>query len=89
MFDKTTDVMVARFLLLFLASSIFRETSTEMDVKTVNVILKTNRQRFSSVCTENFAVKPLARWFHLSFQRCDVISKVDKSSDHKKLLSIR
>ena len=92
MFDKRTDpgidVMVARFLLLFLASSIFRETSTEMDVKTVNAILKTNRQQFSIVCTENFAVKLLARWFYLSFERCHVISKVDKSSDHGKLLSI-
>ena len=59
-----------------------------MDFKTVNVILETNRQQFSIVSTENFVVKPLARWFHLSFQRCDVISKVDKSSDRGKLLSI-
>ena len=83
MFDKTTDVMVARFAFLFLAS-----TTTEMDFKTVNGILKTNRQQFSIVCTENFAVKLLARWFYLSFERCHVISKVDKSSDHGKLLSI-
>lgn len=63
MFDKSTDhgidVMVARFVLLFLASSIFRETSTDIDVKTVNVILKTNRQQFSIVSTENFVVKLL------------------------------
>ena len=92
MFDRSTDhgidVMVARFVLLFLVSTIFRETSTEIDFKTVNVILKTNRQQFSIVCAENFAVKLLARWFHLSFERCDLISKVDKSSDHGKLLSI-
>ena len=72
MFDKSTDhgidVMVARFVLLFLASSIFRETSTDIDVKTVNVILKTNRQQFSIVSTENFVVKLLVEiwtmWRH-------------------------
>lgn len=69
MFDKTADVMVARFAFLFLAKTIFRETSTEMDFKTVNGILKTNGQQFSIGCTENFAVKPLARGFHLSFER--------------------
>ena len=39
MLDKSTvhanDVMVAQFVFLFLACSIFRETSTEMDVETV------------------------------------------------------
>ena len=38
-FDKNTvhgnDVMVVQFVVLFLARAIFRETSTEMDVKTV------------------------------------------------------
>ena len=29
---------------------LFQETSIEMDVKTVNVIVKTNRQQFSMVC---------------------------------------
>ena len=41
MFDNTTDhgngVMVAQFVFLFFAYAIFRETSTEMDVKSVNV----------------------------------------------------
>ena len=36
------------------------------------------------------AVKPLARglWFHLSLEHFDIISMVDKSIDHGKLLSI-
>ena len=42
MFDKSTDhendVMMAQFVCLFLVCAIFRETSTEMDVQTVNVI---------------------------------------------------
>ena len=47
MFDKSTDdgndVMVVQFR---------RETSTEMDVKTVNIVVKkTNRQQFSKVST--------------------------------------
>ena len=67
MFDKSTDhridVMVARFVLLFFASSIFRDTSTEMDVKAVNVILKTNWQQFSIDSTENFAVKLLVEFW--------------------------
>ena len=44
MFDKSAvhrnDMMVVQFVALFLARAIFRETSTEMDVKTVNVIVK-------------------------------------------------
>ena len=38
----------------------------------------------------NFAVKPLAcsSWLHLSFKHFDIISTVDKSTDHGKLLSI-
>ena len=43
MFDKSTDhendVMMAQFVCLFLECAIFRETSTEMDVQTVNVIV--------------------------------------------------
>ena len=34
------DMMVVQFVVLFLARAIFRETSTDMDVKTVNVIVK-------------------------------------------------
>ena len=84
--------MVVQFVVLFLARAIFRETSTEMDVKTVKWMLswKTNRQKFAMVCSlidQNLAVKPLARgaWFHLSLQHFDVISTVDKSTDHGKL----
>ena len=44
MFDKNTvhrhDMMVVQFVVLFLSRAIFRETSTEMDVKTVNVTVK-------------------------------------------------
>ena len=46
MFDKSTDPgndwMVAQFVFLFLARPIFQETSTEMGIKIVNVIVKTN-----------------------------------------------
>ena len=38
--DHGNDVMVAQFVFLFLSRAIFRETSTEMDVKTFNVIVK-------------------------------------------------
>ena len=38
--DRGNDVMVARFVFLFLSRAIFRETSTEMDVKTFDVIVK-------------------------------------------------
>ena len=34
-------VLVAQFVLLFIERANFRDTSTEMDVKTVNVIVKT------------------------------------------------
>ena len=44
MFDKSTlhrnDMMVVQFVVLFLARAIFRETSAEMDIKTVIVIVK-------------------------------------------------
>ena len=44
MFDKSTvqrnDLMVVQFVVLFLTRAIFRETSTGLDVKTVNVIVK-------------------------------------------------
>ena len=47
MLDKSTvhanDVMVAQFVFLFLARSIFRETSTEMDVETVSYGKKKQR----------------------------------------------
>ena len=84
--------MVVQFVVLFLSRAIFRETSTELDVKTVKWMLswKTNPQKFAMVCSlidQNLAVKPLARgpWFHLSLQQFDVISTVVKSTDHGKL----
>ena len=44
MLDKGTvyanDVIVAQFVFLFLARSIFRETPTEKDFETVNVMAK-------------------------------------------------
>ena len=38
--------MVGRFVFLFLSRAIFRETSTEMDVKTFNVIVKNKSTTF-------------------------------------------
>ena len=40
---------------------------------------------------QNFAVKPRAagEWFHLCFEHFDVISMVDKSTDHGEMLSNR
>lgn len=50
MFDKSTDPgndwMVAQFVFLFLARPIFQETSTEVDVKIANVMIKTNCEQF-------------------------------------------
>ena len=40
-----------RNLFFSFSRAIFRETSTEMKVKTVNVIVKTNLQQFFVVCT--------------------------------------
>ena len=72
-----------------------------MDVKTVNVIVKNNSQQFSMVnplidhrndvkMLKNFALKQLAcgSWFHLSFEYPNVISMVNNSTYHGKLLSI-
>ena len=51
MFDKSAvhrnDMMVVQFVVLFLWRAIFRETSTEMDVKTVNVIVKNKSTKVS------------------------------------------
>ena len=38
--DHGNDVMVAQFVFLFLSRAMFREISTEMDVKTFKVIVK-------------------------------------------------
>ena len=39
--DDRNDVIVAQFVVLSIVRANFRDTSTEMDVKTVNVIVKT------------------------------------------------
>lgn len=46
-----SDAMVAQFVFVFVARGIFRENSIEVDVKTLNIIVKTNREQFSTVCT--------------------------------------
>ena len=38
--DDRNDVIVAQFVVLFIVRANFRDTSTEMDVKTVNVVIK-------------------------------------------------
>lgn len=65
--------MVTQFGFLLLARAIFRETSSKIDIKPVNVIMyNTNRQQFFMGCT------PI-----------DQRNMVDKSTDHEILLSIR
>ena len=76
--------MVAQFVFLFLSRAMYRETLTEMDVKTVNVIEKTNWQQFSMVfilINHRNDVKMFKTFF-------DVISNVDRGTDNGKLLSI-
>ena len=68
--------MVAQFVFLFLARAIFRETSTEMDVK--------NRQCYYTI-TKSILCGLL---FHLSFEHFEVISMVDKSTNLGEVLSI-
>ena len=61
----------------------FRETLTEMNVKTVNVIEKTNWQQFSTVfilIDHRNDVQMFKTFF-------DVISNVDRGTDNGKLLS--
>ena len=73
--------MVAQFVFLFLARAIFRETSTEMDVK--------NRQCYYKKSTTIFQWSILCGLlFHLSFKHFEVISMVDKSTNLGEVLSI-
>ena len=55
MFDKRTDhgndVMVTQFGFLLLAHAIFRENSSEIDIKTVNVMVKYKSTTFVMDCT--------------------------------------
>ena len=43
--------MVAQFVFVFVARGIFRENSIKVDVKTFNIIVKKNREQFSTVYT--------------------------------------
>ena len=99
MFDKSTDPGndLIRVQLFLSFSSIFQETSLEMDVKIVNIIYYNfpwsallSTIEMTSQNVQNLGVKTLAcsLWFHLSFEYVDVIFIVDKSTDHGKLLSI-
>ena len=73
MFDKNTvhrnDMMVVQFVVLFLARAIFRETSTGLDVKTVNVVVKNKSTTVShglfsyrpKLCSETTRPGPLVQ----------------------------
>ena len=64
--------------------AIFLETSKEINVKIANVVVKRKKSK-------HFAVKPLVcgSWLYLSFDlHFDVISMLDKSTEHGKLFSI-
>ena len=54
------------------------------------LLQKTSGQTFSMVCTfiENGNDVKMFKTFHLSFELFDVISMVEKSTDHGKLLPI-
>ena len=74
--------MVTQFVFLFLACAIVGETSTEMAVKTVDVVVEMESK------VQNFAAKP--QWNRspelvvtLEFWTFDVNSVVDKSTDHE------
>ena len=99
MFDKSTDPGndLIRVQLFLSFSSIFQQTSLEMDVKIVNIIYYNflwsallSTIEMTSQNVQNLGVKTLAcsLWLHLSFEYVDVIFIVDKSTDHGKLLSI-
>ena len=99
MFDKSTDPGndLIRMQLFLSFSSIFQETSLEMDLKIVSIIYYNfswsallSTIEMTSQNVQNLGVKPLAcsLWLHLSFEYVDVIFMVDKSTDHGQLLSI-
>ena len=101
MFNKSIDHENDLICFLFIMCTIFWETSMEMDVVTLNVIVKNKStiifhgltlidHRHDLKMFKHFAVKPLAcgSWFHLSFEHVDSTSMVDKSTDHRELLLI-
>ena len=73
MFDKSAvqinDMMVVQFVVLFLARAIVRETSTGLDVKTVNVVVKNKSTTVShglfsyrpKLCSETTRPGPLGQ----------------------------
>ena len=101
MFNKSIHHENGLICFLFIMCTIFWETSMEMDVVTLNVIVKNKSttifhgltlidHRHDLKMFKHFAVKPLAcgSWFYLSFEHADITSVVDKSTDHRKLLLI-
>ena len=95
MFNKSIDHENGLICFLFIMCTIFWETSMEMDVVTLNVIVKNKSttifhgltlidHRHDLKMFKHFAVKPLAcgSWFYLSFEHVDITSMVDKSTDH-------
>ena len=95
MFNKSIDHENGLICFLFIMCTIFWETSMEMDVVTLNVIVKNKSttifhgltlidHRHDLKMFKHFAVKLLTcgSWFHLSFEHVDITSMVDKSTDH-------
>ena len=60
--------VVAQFVFLFLLREIFRETSTEMDVNTVKVIVKSNNFTWSILLS---TIEMTSKYS----QACDFIAK--------------
>ena len=90
-YKRWKDVMVAHFVFLFLARTIFRETSTEIDVKNCLCYCKKQVDNYfpwsilwsgiemTSKCSDLCSKTRLScdSWFWLDFWTFDVISKVD------------
>ena len=95
-------VLVAQFVFLFQAHANFpKNFNRNGHQKLSNVMVKTNWQQFSMVYTlidqkNDVKMFKTLQWNHLPTTRgstcvlnsVNVISKVDKSTDHGKLLSI-
>ena len=71
--------MVVQFVFFFLSCAIFRENSAEMDVKTMNVMVKKQKNQIDN----NYPWSVLLLTTEMSsFEHFDVISMVDKKADH-------
>ena len=105
MFDKSADhgndVMMAQFVFLFLSCAIFPETSTEVDDKTVNVILKNKSTTIlhglhSYRHGSDVKMFKTLQWNRLPATRCSTCfltiltssAMVNNSTDYGRLLSI-